>query len=77
IAVGTDADIVIFNPEVKRTISVTTHHMNVDYNPFEGMEVTGAVVSVLSRGEFVIRDKQFVGASGAGRFFKRATFARP
>ena len=64
IAVGGDADIVIFDPNVKRTISAETHHMNVDYNPFEGIEITGEPVTVLSRGEYVIRNKQFVGDSG-------------
>jgi dihydropyrimidinase len=77
IAVGSDADIVIFDPRVKRTISAKTHHMNVDYNPFEGMEVYGEIVSVLSRGAFVVRDKQFVGQAGAGQFIKRAAFERP
>lgn len=77
IAVGSDADIVLFDPTVKRTISVETHHMNVDYNPFEGIEVNGDIISVLSRGSFVIRDQQFVGQAGAGRFVKRSTFARP
>ncbi|MFA4133189.1 MULTISPECIES: dihydropyrimidinase [unclassified Brevibacillus] len=77
IAVGSDADIVLFDPTVKRTISVETHHMNVDYNPFEGMVVNGDIISVLSRGSFVIRDQQFVGQAGNGRFVKRSTFARP
>ncbi|MCM3141170.1 dihydropyrimidinase [Brevibacillus sp. MER 51] len=77
IAVGSDADIVLFDPNLKRTISVETHHMNVDYNPFEGMVVNGDIISVLSRGSFVIRDQQFVGQAGAGRFVKRSTFARP
>ncbi|MBW5467294.1 dihydropyrimidinase [Brevibacillus formosus] len=77
IAVGSDADIVLFDPTVKRTISVETHHMNVDYNPFEGIVVNGDIISVLSRGSFVIRDQQFVGQAGAGRFVKRSTFARP
>ena len=74
IAVGSDADIVLFNPNVTRTLSAKTHHMNVDYNPFEGMQVQGEVVSVLSRGEFVIREKLFVGTKGAGRFIKRQKF---
>ncbi|NQF16511.1 dihydropyrimidinase [Brevibacillus sp. HB1.3] len=77
IAVGSDADIVLFDPTVTRTISVETHHMNVDYNPFEGMVVNGDIISVLSRGSFVIRDQQFVGQAGTGRFVKRSTFARP
>lgn len=74
IAVGSDADIVIFDPLAQRTLSAETHHMNVDYNPFEGMQVTGLPVSVLSRGEFVVRDRQFVGALGAGRYLKRAPY---
>jgi dihydropyrimidinase len=74
LAVGSDADIVIFDPKAERVISAETHHMNVDYNPFEGMKVTGQPVSVLSRGEFVIRDKQFVGKIGSGRFVKRKKY---
>ncbi|MFC5652218.1 dihydropyrimidinase [Paenibacillus solisilvae] len=74
IAVGSDADLVIFDPAAERVISAATHHMNVDYNPFEGMRVTGEPVSVLSRGEFVIRDKQFVGSAGSGRYLKRKKY---
>lgn len=74
IAVGVDADVVIFDPTVERTISAETHHMAVDYSAFEGMEVTGEPVTVLSRGEFVIRDKQFVGKLGAGQYLKRAKY---
>lgn len=74
IAVGSDADIVIFDPNVERVISADTHHMAVDYNAFEGMKVFGEPVSVLSRGEFVIRNKQFVGKAGAGEYLKRAKF---
>ena len=76
IAVGADADIVIFNPEVERIISAKTHHMAVDYNPFEGMKVTGEPISVLSRGEFVIRDKSFVGKPGAGKYINRAKYGK-
>lgn len=74
IAVGSDADIVLFDPQQKRTLSVETHHMNVDYNPYEGMEVVGQPVSVLCRGEFVIRDKQFVGRIGSGQYLKRGKY---
>ncbi|MBT2685547.1 dihydropyrimidinase [Bacillus sp. ISL-37] len=74
IAVGADADIVIFDPTVERTISAESHHMAVDYSAFEGMKVTGEPVSVLSRGEFVIRDKTFVGKPGAGQYLKRAKY---
>jgi dihydropyrimidinase len=75
IAIGTDADLVIFDPNVERVISAETHHMAVDYNAFEGMKVTGEPVSVLSRGEFVIRDKQFVGKPGTGHYLKRAKYS--
>ncbi|MGO4539975.1 dihydropyrimidinase [Paenibacillus sp. 2TAB19] len=74
IAVGSDADVVIFDPLVERSLSVQTHHMNVDYNPFEGMQVTGVPVSVLSKGEYVIRDRQFVGELGSGRYLKRSPY---
>jgi dihydropyrimidinase len=76
IAVGVDADIVIFNPAVERVLSAETHHMAVDYNPFEGMKITGEPVSVLSRGEFVIREKQFVGKLGSGQYLRRAKYER-
>ncbi|MGP4062103.1 dihydropyrimidinase [Halobacillus litoralis] len=74
ISVGADADLIIFDPNIERTISVETSHMAADYNPFEGMEVTGQPVSVLSRGEYVIRDKEFVGKLGSGQYLKRARF---
>lgn len=76
IAVGSDADIVIFDPARERTISAVTHHMAVDYNAFEGLKVTGEPVSVLSRGEFVIRDKQFVGEPGRGQYIKRLKYSQ-
>lgn len=75
IAVGADADIIIFDPTIERVISAETHHMAVDYNAFEGMKVTGEPVSVLSRGEFVIREKQFVGKPGSGQYLKRAKYS--
>ncbi|WHY88867.1 dihydropyrimidinase [Neobacillus novalis] len=74
IAVGTDADLVIFDPNVERVISAETHHMAVDYNAFEGMQVTGEPISVLVRGEYVVREKQFVGKPGSGQYLKRAKY---
>src|SRR5215831_7450503 len=71
IAPGSDADIVIFNPEKKHTLSATTHHMRVDYNPYEGREVTGKVDTVLSRGKVIVENEKFVGKAGAGEFLKR------
>ncbi|TVY10500.1 dihydropyrimidinase [Paenibacillus cremeus] len=77
IAIGSDADIVIFDPHCKRTISAETHHMKVDYNAFEGLEITGEPVSVLVRGEFIVRDKQFVGQPGSGQYLQRKRFNQP
>lgn len=74
IAPGTDADIVLFDPNVERTLSVETHHMNVDYSALEGMKVTGQPITVLSRGEYVIKDNELVAKSGTGKFIKRAKF---
>lgn len=75
IALGADADLVIFDPNVERVISAETHHMAVDYNAFEGMKVTGEPVSVLVRGEYVVRDKQFVGKPGSGQYLKRSKYS--
>jgi dihydropyrimidinase len=72
IAVGSDADIVIYDPNAKRTISAATHHMDVDYSIFEGRVVQGRADIVLSRGSVVIRNGEFTGKAGHGRFLKRA-----
>ncbi|PAD30218.1 dihydropyrimidinase [Paenibacillus sp. 7523-1] len=74
LAVGTDADIVIFDPSISREISASTHHMNVDYSAFEGMQVEGCPVTVLCRGEYVIKDRQFAGVAGSGQYVKRAKY---
>src|SRR5690349_4245936 len=71
IAPGSDADIVIFDPEKKQTLSVSTLHMNVDYNPYEGREVQGVTDTVLSRGRIVIDAGTFTGKAGGGSFLKR------
>ena len=74
IAVGSDADIVVFDPEKRVTISKDnplTHHMNVDYSSYEGFEVQGYPETVLSRGR-VIADKGSQRTKGGGRFVKRA-----
>ena len=73
IAPGSDADIVVFDPNRTITLSANTLHMNVDYNPYEGRQVTGATDTVLSRGRLVIENGTFVGRAGAGSFLKRAT----
>jgi dihydropyrimidinase len=73
IAPGSDADIVVFDPNRTVTLSAKTLHMNVDYNPYEGRQVTGAADTVLSRGRLVIENGAFVGKPGSGSFLKRAT----
>jgi dihydropyrimidinase len=73
IAVGSDADIVIYDPNRKHTISAATHHMDVDYSCYEGRTVQGGSDIVMSRGSVIVRDGTFTGRKGAGRFVKRAT----
>jgi dihydropyrimidinase len=75
IAVGSDADIVIFDPNEEMTISAANHHMNVDYSAYEGMKVKGVTKTVLSRGRVVIEDGKYVGKAGDGRFLKRSSFS--
>jgi dihydropyrimidinase len=72
IAPGSDADIVVFNPDQKTTLSAKTLHMKVDYNPYEGREVIGVSETVISRGRIVIEKGKFVGRPGAGAFLKRS-----
>ena len=72
IAPGSDADIVIFDPNKKTTLSAKTHHMKVDYNPYEGRQVTGVTETVLSRGKVIIDGGKFTGKAGAGSFLKRS-----
>ena len=71
IAVGADADIVIFDPAKKRTVTAAKHHMNVDYNCYEGVEVEGWPVKVLSRGEVIVDGDEWLGKEGRGQFIPR------
>jgi dihydropyrimidinase len=71
IAVGSDADIVIVDPKATSTISARTHHMNVDYSCFEGMELTGAIEVVISRGATLVDGGEFLGSSSHGRYLRR------
>jgi dihydropyrimidinase len=73
IAVGSDADIVIWDPRSTSMISAKTHHMRVDYNPYEGRKVKGKASVVLSRGEVIVQKDKFVGKKGRGRFIKRGS----
>jgi dihydropyrimidinase len=72
IAPGSDADLVIWDPNAEYTISAATHHMRVDYSMFEGFRVKGNVRTVLSRGEVIIENDRFIGRTGRGQFLRRA-----
>jgi dihydropyrimidinase len=71
IAPGSDADIVLYDPNATHTFSVETHHMNVDYSAYEGMSVQGQVKTVLSRGTVIIENEQYMGKKGYGKFLRR------
>jgi dihydropyrimidinase len=73
IAVGSDADIVIFDPEKEHTLTLEAQHMNVDYCTYEGKKVKGAVETVLSRGRVVIENGECLVDKGSGQFLKRGT----
>jgi dihydropyrimidinase len=71
IAVGSDADMVVYDPNRRRTISASTHHMDVDYSCYEGRTVQGASDIVLSRGSVIVRNGEFTGRRGHGQFIRR------
>jgi len=73
--VGSDADIVIWNPNQKYTISAASHHMNVDYSMYEGIAVQGNAETVISRGEIVVNHNTWSGNAGRGRYIRRTPFA--
>jgi dihydropyrimidinase len=77
IAPGSDADLLIFDPEKTLTISVENQRQRVDYNPYEGMHVQGVPETVLLRGRVIVRDGQYVGGKGGGQFLARKTFTEP
>ena len=71
IRVGADADVVIYDPNGRTTISARTHHMNLDYSAYEGLTVNGAVDLVLLRGNVIVRGDKFVGSQTSGNFVRR------
>jgi dihydropyrimidinase len=73
LGISADADIVVLDPNRKHTISARTHHMNVDYSAYEGWEVTGKVVTVLSRGKVAIENGELRISKGHGQYVKRST----
>jgi dihydropyrimidinase len=73
VAAGADADLVVYDPARKHTISAKTHHMDVDYSCYEGRSVTGGSDVVLSRGRVIVENGEWKGERGWGKFLKRKT----
>ena len=76
IASGSDADIVIFDPEKRHLITAATQHSKTDYNLFEGTEVTGSPETVLLRGNVLVDGGELVAEPGVGEFVERAAFGQ-
>ncbi len=76
IAIGSDADIVLFDPNERHTLSASTHHSLVDYSLFEGREVTGRVKKVFLRGQCIVDGDQWLGKPGMGRYQSRSASGR-
>jgi hypothetical protein len=75
-AVGSDADIVVFDPEKKLTITAANQHSKTDYNLYEGTEVTGSPEVVLLRGHVLVEDDELVASPGIGQYVARARFGQ-
>ncbi len=75
IVAGSDADVVIFNPQAERTISARTHHMRVDYSMYEGFKVRGAAEVVMTRGQVIVEQEACSARAGRGKFVKRERFS--
>ena len=73
IAVGSDADIVIYDPQTSFVYGTETIHRNIDYTAYDGMEIAGKVDTVLSRGKVIIENDAYVGTKGDGQYLKRGT----
>jgi dihydropyrimidinase len=75
IAIGSDGDLVIFDPNRELEISASTHLMNIDYNMYEGMRVRGSADEVLLRGRPIVRERKYVGQPGDGQYIPRQRFS--
>ena len=74
IAVGSDADLVVFDPAKRHTITAANQESKTDYNLYEGTEVVGDIETVLLRGQVIVDDGEVVATPGVGRFVRRAKF---
>jgi dihydropyrimidinase len=77
VAVGSDADLVLWDPKAPFVITAKKQHQNVDYTPYEGFKGKGLPQAVISNGQVIVRDGKFLGRPGAGRFLKRTPFRLP
>ncbi len=77
VRVGSDADLVLFDPKASFKISAMTQHQNVDYTPYEGFKGKGIARVVIANGQVIVRDGEFLGRPGTGRFLKRRPFRIP
>jgi dihydropyrimidinase len=75
ITIESDADLVVWDPDKSMTISEQTHHMNVDYNLYEGYKCSGSPEIVISNGEIIVENNEFVGNVGRGKYLKRDLFS--
>ena len=75
IAIGSDADLVVFDQNQQQVISASTHHMRVDYSMFEGIRVRGVPIQVLLRGRTILEGGRFVGKPGSGEFVRRQRYS--
>jgi len=75
IAVGADADVLVWDPDLEHVLNQHELHMRVDYSPYEGRHVKGKATHVFSRGELIVDHNKFHGRAGRGKFQKRSTFA--
>ncbi len=71
IKINADADIVLFNPNKKHILNHNNLHMNTDYSPYQGSQITGTIDTVIMRGKIIVKNQQFIGALGYGKFLKR------
>jgi dihydropyrimidinase len=76
VAVGSDADLVVWDPQKRRRLSAADHHSNVDYNIFEGVEVVGAPDVVLVRGQMIVGGDKLIAKPGSGRYVRRDRFGQ-
>jgi dihydropyrimidinase len=74
VAIGSDADLVIWNPQAELTVTQSALHQNVDYTLYEGKHITGIPETVTLRGEVIVENRQYVGTPGTGRFLARKPY---